>query len=206
MSGGCRPHSPILVVEDDAEYSARLSRILEGAGYVSCLAASGEEALESAREQTPALVLLDICLPGISGYQVCRELRERFGEGLPIVFVSGSRKESYDRVAGLLVGGDDYLVKPVAPDELLIRVSRLIRRSVPLASGVAAKLTKREQEVLRMLADGLGPADIATRLFLSPKTVTTHIDHLIHKLGVNSRAQAVAVAYRGDLVDVTRTG
>jgi len=200
MSGERGPRSPILVVEDDADECARLSRILEDAGYRSRGAASGEEALEFFREETPALVLLDICLPGISGYQVCRELRDRFGEGLPIVFVSGSRKESYDRVAGLLVGGDDYLVKPLAPDELLIRVRRLIRRSVPLAPGVVANLTRREQEVLRMLAQGMSPLDIAAQLFLSPKTVTTHIDHVLRKLGVNSRAQAVALAYRGDLV------
>ena len=60
--------------------------------------------------------MLDVQLPGMSGYEICRELRDEFGEGLPILFVSGFRTESLDRVAGLLVGADDYLVKPFAPD------------------------------------------------------------------------------------------
>jgi DNA-binding NarL/FixJ family response regulator len=116
------------------------------------------------------------------------------------VFVSGERTESYDRVAGLLVGADEYLVKPVSPDELLIRVERLVGRSTPVAPPVAAKLTRRELEILSLLAQGLHAAEIAARLFISPKTVSTHVDRILRKLGVRSRAQAVALAYRRDLV------
>jgi DNA-binding CsgD family transcriptional regulator len=119
---------------------------------------------------------------------------------LPIVFVSAERTESYDRVAGLLLGADEYLAKPVAPNELLIRIERLLRRSGPVAPTVAAKLTGRELEVMSLLADGLAAAEIAARLVISPKTVSTHIDRILRKLGVRSRAQAVALAYRRDLV------
>jgi DNA-binding NarL/FixJ family response regulator len=185
-------------VEDDADYRASTAATLEAAGYTVRQAATGEEALDAAQD-TPRLVLLDICLPGISGYQVCYELRRRFGEGLPIVFISGARTESYDRVAGLLVGGTDYLVKPVAPDELLIRVRNLIRRSAPVEPAVAAKLTARELEVLRLLAEGLRPSEVAERLLISPKTVATHIDHILSKLEVHSRSQAIAVAFRREL-------
>jgi DNA-binding NarL/FixJ family response regulator len=148
----------------------------------------------------PALVLLEVCLPAICGYEVCRQLRGPYGEALPIVFVSGERTESYDRVAGLLVGADEYLVKPMSPDELLIRVERLLGRSRPVAPPVAAKLTRREREILSLLAEGLHAAEIAARLFISPKTVSTHVDRILRKLGVRSRAQAVALAYRRDLV------
>jgi DNA-binding NarL/FixJ family response regulator len=172
--------------------------VLEGAGYATRPVPSGEEALECAAAESLALVVLDICLPGISGYQVCKELKDEFGDALPILFVSGARTESYDRVACLLVGGDDYLAKPVAPDELLIRVSRLIRHSRPLAPSVVTRLTPRELEVLRLLAEGLGPHEVAGRLVISPKTVATHIDHILSKLGVHSRAQAVAVALQHD--------
>ena len=110
------------------------------------------------------------------------------------------RTESYDRVAALLVGADDYLKKPLAPDELLIRVARLIRRSTPLPSGLTTRLTKRELEVLRLLADGLRTREIAAQLVISDKTVSTHIDHILAKLGVRSRGQAIARAYRGDLI------
>jgi DNA-binding NarL/FixJ family response regulator len=174
--------------------------VLERAGYTVCQVETGEEALELVRREAPRLVLLDICLPGISGYQVCHELRQRFGESLPIVFISAARTESYDRVAGLLIGGSDYLAKPVAPDELLIRVRNLLRHSAPIEPTVAAKLTGRELEVLRLLGDGLSPSEVAVRLFISPKTVATHIDHVLSKLGVHSRSQALAVAFRRDLL------
>lgn len=192
----------ILVVDDDTDACVQLCEMLERAGYRTSSARSGEEALEAAREESLALVILEICLPGISGYKVCRELRQEFGEGVPIVFVSAVRTESYDRVAGLLVGADDYLTKPVAPDELLIRVERLLSRAAPIAPMVAARLTTREQDVLRLLAGGLDSSEIAGHLVISPKTVNTHIDHILHKLGVRNRAQAVALAYRGGLVRI----
>jgi DNA-binding NarL/FixJ family response regulator len=192
--------SRILIVDDDPESRAALRDVLERVGHLTSCVETGEEALAAVRGDTPSLVVLDVCLPGISGYEVCRELRDRFGDDLPIVFVSSARTESYDRVAGLLVGGDEYLVKPVAPDELVIRVARLIRRSVPLNSRVTAKRTRREVEVLRLLAQGLSGRDVAERLVLSPKTVSTHIEHILDKLGVQNRAQAVALAFRLDLV------
>jgi len=189
----------ILVVDDDADARVALCTVLARAGYATHASRTGEEAVAWAASETPALVVLDICLPGVSGYQVCRDLKDRFGEGLPIVCISGVRTESYDRVAALLVGADDYLVKPVAPDELLIRVARLIRRSTPLASTVTSRLTRRELEVLRLLAEGERSGEIASRLVISEKTVSTHIDHILSKLGVRSRAKAVALAYRRDV-------
>jgi DNA-binding NarL/FixJ family response regulator len=82
------------------------------------------------------------------------------------------------------------------------RVRHLVRRSQPLTSSVTAKLTKREREVLRLLADGLRQDDIAERLFISRKTVGTHVANILRKLGVRSQTQAVAVAYRAELGDV----
>jgi DNA-binding NarL/FixJ family response regulator len=193
----------ILLVEDDEGFRSMLSIVFRQAGYEACEAASGEEALEAARREPLALVVLDVCLPGISGYEVCHELRQEFGDRLPIILVSGQRVESLDRVAGLLLGADDYLVKPFAPDELLVRVRKLIHRAVPIAAAAVPRLTTRELEVLRLLADGLGQDEIAKRLFISTKTVATHIDHILGKLGVRSRAQAVAMAFRDQLVSST---
>jgi DNA-binding NarL/FixJ family response regulator len=199
MLGAQRTRSTVLVVEDDEVVRRSLATALERAGYSTRDASNGEQALELALEETPSLVVLDVCLPGISGYEVCHDLRRSFGPGLPIIFVSAVRTESYDRVAGLLVGGDDYLTKPVSPDELRIRVDRLIERSTPLNPKVSAQLTRREQEVLRLLAEGFGAREIAGRLSIVEKTVNTHIDHIFGKLGVHSRAQAVALAYRREL-------
>jgi DNA-binding NarL/FixJ family response regulator len=139
----------------------------------------------------------------VSGYEVCRELQDEFGEALPIVFVSGTRTEPGDRVAGLLVGGADYLVKPFDPNELLARVRRLL--PAPLTDGrTAHKLTPREVHVLSLLVDGLRQSEIAEKLFISPKTVGKHIEHILTKLGVHSRAQAVAVAVREELIEIHR--
>ena len=136
----------------------------------------------------------------MSGYEICRELREEFGDGLPILFMSGLRTESLDRVAGLLVGADDYLVKPFAPDELIGRVRALIRRSrAGFSNGSAWGLTRREDEVLRLLASGLRQEEIASRLVVSHRTVGSHIQNTLRKMGATSRTQAVALACRRDL-------
>ena len=187
----------ILVVDDDPGAGAAMSALLESAGFEPRLADSGEDALAIARDERPQVVVLDVRLPGLSGYEVHRELRDRFGEKLPIMFVSGERVEAFDRVAGLLLGADDYLVKPFAPDELIARVRRLIARTGRDEQGsVGARLTRREAEVLRLLASGRAQPEIAEKLVISPSTVSSHIEHIQGKLGVHSRAEAVALAHR----------
>jgi DNA-binding NarL/FixJ family response regulator len=133
-------------------------------------------------------------MPGISGYEVCHRLRAELGTDLGIVMISGVRTESYDRIAGLLLGADDFLVKPFDPGELLARVRRLLERVASAPS--FHQLTPRELEILTLMAEGYAQREIATRLVISPKTAASHIQHIIEKLGVHSRAQAVAMAYR----------
>jgi DNA-binding NarL/FixJ family response regulator len=191
---------PVLIVDDDLDFIEAVTGSLERAGYSAIAATRGEDGLHLARTEQPRLVILDVGLPDLSGYEVCRQLKERFGDGLPILFVSGVRTESFDRVAGLLIGADDYLGKPFAADELLARLRRLVRQTASLAPSLASRLTPRELEVLRLLANGLGQDEIARQLFISRKTVATHIEHVLQKLGVRTRAQAVAMAYREDLV------
>ena len=195
--------SPILIADHDAEMRSLVATVLAQAGYETLEAASGDEAIDAARRALPRLVVLEVALPGLSGYEVCHQLRNEFGEALPIVFVSGDRTEPFDRVAGFLIGADDYLIKPFAPDELLARVRRLARRNAPVPASVASKLTNREMEVLRLLAEGLEQDDIARQLFITRKTVGTHIENIMRKLGVRSRSQAVALAYREDLLKTT---
>jgi DNA-binding NarL/FixJ family response regulator len=191
----------ILVVDDDPRAAEAISALLEGAGFETRHVSSGEDALAVAGERRPRLVLLDVRLPGVSGYEVLRELRRRFGEKLPVMFISGERVEPFDRVAGLLLGADDYLIKPFAPDELIARVSRLAVRSASNSEdAVTSKLTRREKEVLELLASGLAQQEIAGKLVISSSTVGSHIEHILSKLGVHSRAEAVAVAHRSGLV------
>jgi DNA-binding NarL/FixJ family response regulator len=191
----------VLIADGDPDFRFTARRALDGAGLEIREVRSGLEALAAAGEEEIAVVLLEVRLDDLSGYEVCRQLREDHGEALPILFVSGDRTESFDRVAGLLVGADDYLAKPVAPDELLARVRRHLRRSHATNGSGVSGLTAREREVLNLLAAGLGPVEIGTELSISPKTVATHVEHIYGKLGVHTRAQAVASAFRLALVE-----
>jgi DNA-binding NarL/FixJ family response regulator len=191
----------VLVVDPDDEQRVATKALFERAGYSVTALSSGEHAVTTATATAPAVVILEIPLEPVSGYEVCRTLREQFGEELPIVFLTGARTETYDCVAGLLVGADDYVVKPYADDVLLARVRRLVERRVrPSAPVVSERLTKRELEILELLAEGLRYRQIAEQLFISPRTVGTHMEHILSKLGVRSRAEAVAVAYREGLL------
>ena len=196
------PPSSILVVDDDNKFRQLMSTVLERAGYSTIEAATGEEALEAAQRERPAVVLLDVKLPGIHGYEICRELKEMYGPDLPVFLISGERTEAYDLSAGLLIGADESLAKPVHPDELLARIRKYVAPHKPPAEGeiAAPELTNREREVLGLLAQGLNQGEIAHALVISEKTVATHIQHVLEKLGVHSRAEAVALAHRSGLV------
>jgi DNA-binding NarL/FixJ family response regulator len=199
----------VLIVEDDAAFGTFLQTLLVGAGFRCRCAVGGAEGLAAAELERPQLVLLDVQLPAMSGYEVCRRLRERYGRAVGVVFLSGERIELYDQVAGLELGGDDYLVKP--PDEgvLIARLhalarrlrqdgerppSALLRPPAALAPAPAQTLTVRELEVLGLAATGLAQKQIAQRLSISRKTVGSHLEHIFRKLDVHSQGEAVAAA------------
>jgi DNA-binding NarL/FixJ family response regulator len=203
----------VLLIDDDPAVRGMLRETLERAGLAVHEADDGESALDAVGEGLPHLVLLEVVLPQMTGYEAYQLLRERLGEGLPIIFMSGTRTDRYDRIAGLLLGADDYVVKPFDPDELVARVRRSIRQrrlaAQPVHNGSAelgASLTARELEVLVLLARGAGTAEIARDLVISPRTVGTHVQHIFAKLGVRNRGQAVAAAYRAGLVDSEADG
>lgn len=178
-----QPAALVLIVDDDRDFLDIASRVLEQGGYATIEAATGAEAIEIARRERPQLVVLDVRLRGsLSGHEVCRILKDEIKPEPAILFVSGARKESFDRVGGLMVGADDYIVKPFASDELLARVRALLRRSTGTAA--APQLTIAELEVLRLLKDGLGQADIARELEVSPSLAHEQIQQIFAKLGV----------------------
>ena len=191
----------IVIADSDPDFRRAAVAALRVTGLRIREATSGEEVLDAAEEGEPALLILDVRLEGISAYEVCRRLRDEHGDRLPIIFVSLDRTEPFDRVAGFIAGADDYLAKPVDLDELTARVRRHLARTGSARPDLGFRLTGREREVLGLLARGLGPVDIGTELTISPKTVATHIEHIYVKLGVHTRAQAVASAFRLELVD-----
>ena len=118
----------ILVVDDEADIVALVAYHLARTGYRVSTASSGTEALESARRERPALIVLDLMLPGMSGYQVLEQLRASDATRDIGVLMLTARREEPDRIQGLSLGADDYLTKPFSPPELVLRVGAILRR------------------------------------------------------------------------------
>ena len=116
---------PILVVEDDKKTASLVQLYLEKEGFETVLAYDGGEALELARRHSPIFVIIDLMLPVVDGWDVCRELRK--SSDVPILMLT-ARGEEVDRISGLTLGADDYVVKPFSPRELVARVKAVLRR------------------------------------------------------------------------------
>ena len=123
----------VLVAEDDPHIRNGLVEILEAEGYEACSARDGRQALELFRGQGADFVCLDIMMPGLSGYDVCREIRKR-DQQVPVVFIT-AKSEEIDKVLGLELGADDYIVKPFGVREVVARIRAVTRRC--LAAGQA---------------------------------------------------------------------
>ncbi len=116
---------PILIVEDDKKTASLIALYLEREGFETVVAYDGQQALELAERHHPGFVILDLMLPVIDGWEVCRRLRQ--SSDVPILILS-AREEEVDRVSGLTLGADDYVVKPFSPRELVARVKAILRR------------------------------------------------------------------------------
>lgn len=170
-----RLQASVLVVEDEPGLAEVLAENLVEEGYEVTVAGDGEEALATWRRDTPDLVVLDVMLPSVDGFEVCR-LRREEGDATPVLFLS-ARGEATDRIAGLQAGADDYLTKPFHLHEFLLRVRALLKRTQPapaqrlafgghvvdfrtwtarLRDGREVQLSERELGILRVLAERAG--------------------------------------------------
>jgi two-component system response regulator ResD len=135
----------VLVVDDEPTIAEVVSRYLERAGYRTRVAATGPQALELAAHQRPDLVVLDLMLPGIDGLEVMRRLRQPEGRPIATILLTAKGDES-DRVIGLRLGADDYVVKPFSPAELVARVDAVLRR-VDTTSGSQEPIELRDMTI-----------------------------------------------------------
>lgn len=126
----------ILVVDDEADILALVTYHLAKSGYRVSTATTGPDALRAAREERPALIVLDLMLPGMSGFDVLEQLRGDAATGGIAVLMLTARREEPDRIRGFSIGADDYLTKPFSPQELVLRVGAILRRTA--AGAVAA--------------------------------------------------------------------
>jgi DNA-binding NarL/FixJ family response regulator len=198
----------ILVVDSDDASRLTAVQVAVRLGYDARPTPTGDELLDRLGHDRPALAIVEVELPGhANGLEVMRQLHDEFGGDLPVILVSAVRVDAFDRATGLMLGADDYLSKPLDGGELLARVKRSLRRSAPVTNGNGnghrdeSNLSPRERQILSLLAEGRTQGQIATALVISSKTVATHIQHILSKLSVQSRAQAVAVAFQRGLVE-----
>jgi len=204
--------SRILVVEDNAGTQEAIALYLRHAGYDVDLASTGPDALAKAAAHPPDLIVLDLMLPGLSGLDVCRALRER--TDVPIIMVTARTTED-DKLEGLRSGADDYVTKPFSPRELVARVATVLRRARPARREIAAgdltidlaarevrrgatpiAMTRAEFKLLEVLASSPGRAwsraDLAERAFghaydALDRTIDAHVMNLRRKLEPDRR-------------------
>ncbi|MBB4639707.1 response regulator [Longimicrobium terrae] len=202
----------ILLVEDSPDLAEGLQRNLEMDGYEVSLAMKGAHALALATSDHPDLIVLDLGLPDRDGYTVLQDLRER-GSTCPVLILSARSLEA-DKLQGFRLGADDYVTKPFSVMELLARISALLRRAnkpapVAAVAGDAPRaaaldddalretfgLTARQISVTRLLGEGYSNAEIAKQLSVSYFTARNHVEQVLGKLGVSTRAAVGAVLY-----------
>jgi two-component system phosphate regulon response regulator PhoB len=203
----------VLVVDDESDIVALVAYHLAKTGYRVSTAATGHEALERARTDSPALIVLDLMLPDISGFQVLEQLRADENMASVPVLMLTARREEADRIRGFTVGADDYLTKPFSPQELILRVNAILRRAQSggktdsIRAGpvlidklrhrvfVAEReieLTATEYKLLLLLAERKGRVQARTHLLaavweaapdIQTRTVDMHVQRLRAKLG-----------------------
>lgn len=204
----------LLVVDDDLGTRLSISDYLEMSGYSVLTAADGQEALAMVETYHPHLMVTDIVMPRMNGYELVRHVRQhpKF-RLLPVIFLT-ARNKTEERIAGYQSGADLYLPKPFELNELGAAIHNLLERSQIIQSetrlsyeeGLRAnsptlgyerdteihiKLTQREQQVAVLLTHGLSNAEIGSRLHLSPRTVEKYVSSLFRKTSTSNRAELV---------------
>lgn len=219
----------ILIVDDDRTFRMTLKRYLGTEGYQVEAVDSGTDALTLFEAEPPDLVVSDIMMPEMDGFEFCRRLRAtRLGQLVPFIFLS-SLGELDNRIEGHSIGADDYLIKPFEPRELVAKIEAQLERSrrihleihrlvdkrgsdtpkdrksvqqndtdrapVETADPESLPLTPAEVRVFWEVIQGFTNKEIADRLFVSPRTVQTHLSHILNKLSLANRAQLVRFAF-----------
>jgi DNA-binding NarL/FixJ family response regulator len=210
----------VLVADDNLGTRLAVTDYLELNGFVTIAAEDGREALALVEQYHPHLIVTDITMPQMDGYDVIRQIRSQPAlRLLPVVFLT-ARDETTDRIAGYQLGCDAYLAKPFELPELLAVVRNLLERaqsvalelqfsrSQPVRANIPAKpmahapdLSPREREVLNLLSTGDSNIEIGQQLHLSPRTIEKHVSSLLRKTDVHNRSELVRYAMEHNLVN-----
>jgi len=196
----------ILIIEDQPDMRENIATILEMEEFAVLEAPNGRDGLGLAREEKPDLILCDIMMPEMDGYDVLHALRQdRTIAGTPFIFLT-AKGEKRDLRTGMDLGADDYLTKPVSADELLgavgARLDREAKRSATFSPDFSSPaplqeslgLTPRESEVLLWVAQGKSNPEISTILGAAENTIKVHLGRIFEKIGADNRHSAMLIA------------
>lgn len=205
----------LLIADDDPGIRVSVSRFLEAEGYCCLTAADGAQALEMIHRYQPHLLITDIAMPNMNGYELVRQVRQHPSlRLLPVIYLTACTAVE-ERIRAYRSGGDVYLSKPFDLNELAAVVRNLLDRAqlvqtewqqrqrlslAPKPQGIAVDLTQREKEVLALLVVGLSNAQIGDRLHLSARTIEKYVSSLFQKTAVHNRAELVRLAIEQGLV------
>ena len=206
--GSFPPVEKILVIDDESRMRKLVVEALTDEGYLTVEAPNGREGVALAGRESPDLIVCDITMPEMNGHRVLQTLRDQPATAqIPFIFLTGW-SEREDVRAGMNLGADDYLVKPVDPAELLAAVRSRLRRSkqaggpglspkvemTPETLAAALGLTSREAEILSWVIQGKTNPEMSIILGIQLTTVKKHLESIFAKLGVENRTAAVTLA------------
>lgn len=203
----------VLIVDDDITLQTALTRRLETQGFEVVNAMNATEALEFFQKKAPDVVVSDVLMPEMDGFEFCRQLRSTpSGQLVPFIFLS-SLGAVESRIHGHTIGADDYLVKPFHPKELIAKIHGLLERLDKIHGEVdrlvesmrsqrsseqdpePLPLTPAEEKVFWEVIQGYTNKQIGERLFISPRTVQTHLSNILAKLELENRSQLIRYAF-----------
>jgi len=209
----------VLLVDDHELVRQGIVAMLHGASEIQVVgeAKTGREALEVARRKLPDVVLMDVRMPDMDGLEATKRIKEERPR-TAVIMLTMHDNPTYLRDA-VRAGAAGYLLKDVSKDELVDAIHQVssggafiesqmlkgmlseMKPTAPLGRGVAKNLTKREREILALVAEGMSNREIAEKLVLSPETVKSHVAAILEKLNVSDRTQAAIYAVRNGLVE-----
>jgi DNA-binding NarL/FixJ family response regulator len=198
-----KEHKRLLLIDDDPNLILLVKDYLEFRGYEVITAENGREALEVLEQELPDMIICDVMMPEMDGYTFVNQVRQSERTSwIPILFLS-AKGQSQDKIKGLNIGADVYMVKPFEPEELVAQVEASLKQAfrqrqqtgggndneAKIQVPFDVHLTQTELKVVQFVARGLANRDIAQELNVSQRTVESHVSNMLGKTGLNNRTE-----------------
>ncbi len=203
MKENSQKDKQLLLIDDDPNLILLVKDYLEFRGFQVTTAENGREALDILEADIPDMIICDVMMPEMDGYELVKYIRQDSRTNrIPVLFLS-AKGQSHDRVKGLAEGADVYMVKPFEPEELvaqveasLFQIDRLARLPFQISEGTPTihvppnvELTPTERKVVELVAKGMANREIADKLNVSQRTIESHVSNMLNKTNLNNRTE-----------------